>query len=72
MLKPQNSQLWWKTVNDWVDEYDRDKGPREQGGLFKVTEVQRERAVWGCFGAESVGLTGVFRALTTLFLLAAY
>jgi dipeptidyl aminopeptidase/acylaminoacyl peptidase len=21
VLKPQNSQLWWKTVNDWVDEW---------------------------------------------------
>jgi len=21
VLKPQNSELWWKTVNDWVDEW---------------------------------------------------
>jgi dipeptidyl aminopeptidase/acylaminoacyl peptidase len=21
VLKPQNSQLWWKTVNDWVDQW---------------------------------------------------
>ncbi|MGA3129519.1 MAG: S9 family peptidase [Terracidiphilus sp.] len=21
VLKPQNAQLWWKTVNDWVDEW---------------------------------------------------
>ncbi|HKN22481.1 MAG TPA: S9 family peptidase [Terracidiphilus sp.] len=21
VLKPQNSQLWWKTVNDWVDDW---------------------------------------------------
>ena len=21
VLKPRNSQLWWKTVNDWVDEW---------------------------------------------------
>jgi len=21
ILKPQNSQLWWKTVNDWVDQW---------------------------------------------------
>ena len=21
VLKPQNSQLWYKTVNDWVDEW---------------------------------------------------
>jgi dipeptidyl aminopeptidase/acylaminoacyl peptidase len=21
VLKPQNSQLWWRTVNDWVDEW---------------------------------------------------
>ncbi|MGA8731373.1 MAG: S9 family peptidase [Terracidiphilus sp.] len=28
VLKPQNSQLWYKTVNDWVDEYteNRDEG----------------------------------------------
>jgi dipeptidyl aminopeptidase/acylaminoacyl peptidase len=24
VLKPQNSQLWWKTVNDWVDEWTRE------------------------------------------------
>ena len=29
VLKPQNSELWWKTVNDWVDEYAGDKGTRE-------------------------------------------
>jgi dipeptidyl aminopeptidase/acylaminoacyl peptidase len=23
VLKPQNSQLWWKTVNDWVDQWTR-------------------------------------------------
>jgi hypothetical protein len=21
VLKPQNSQLWYKTVNDWVDQW---------------------------------------------------
>jgi len=21
VLKPQNSELWWKTVNGWVDSY---------------------------------------------------
>jgi len=31
VLKPQNSQLWWKTVNGWVDEYTGNKGPREGG-----------------------------------------
>jgi dipeptidyl aminopeptidase/acylaminoacyl peptidase len=25
VLKPQNSQLWWKTVNDWVDQWTRQK-----------------------------------------------
>jgi dipeptidyl aminopeptidase/acylaminoacyl peptidase len=25
VLKPQNSQLWYKTVNDWVDEWTRQK-----------------------------------------------
>ena len=31
VLKPQNSQLWWKTVNDWVDEWIKagNQGPRE-------------------------------------------
>jgi dipeptidyl aminopeptidase/acylaminoacyl peptidase len=28
VLKPQNSQLWWKTVNDWVDEWTGDKVTR--------------------------------------------
>ena len=28
VLKPQNSQLWWKTVNDWVDEWTK-AGVRE-------------------------------------------
>ena len=27
VLKPQNSQLWYKTVNDWVDEYTKAKQP---------------------------------------------
>ena len=26
VLKPQNSQLWWKTVNDWVDEWTKGSG----------------------------------------------
>jgi dipeptidyl aminopeptidase/acylaminoacyl peptidase len=34
VLKPQNSQLWWKTVNDWVDQWTKGKeqevGNREQ------------------------------------------
>ena len=25
VLKPQNSQLWYKTVNDWVDQYTKPK-----------------------------------------------
>ena len=25
VLKPQNSQLWYKTVNDWVDQWDGDE-----------------------------------------------
>ncbi|MGA3263345.1 MAG: S9 family peptidase [Terracidiphilus sp.] len=25
VLKPQNSQLWWKTVNDWVDQWTKEK-----------------------------------------------
>jgi len=29
VLKPQNSQLWWKTVNDWVDEWTGKTGNRE-------------------------------------------
>lgn len=28
VLKPQNSQLWWKTVNDWVDQWTK-TGTRE-------------------------------------------
>jgi len=26
VLKPQNSQLWWKTVNDWVDQWVKPSG----------------------------------------------
>jgi dipeptidyl aminopeptidase/acylaminoacyl peptidase len=26
VLKPQNSQLWYKTVNDWVDRWTKDQG----------------------------------------------
>jgi dipeptidyl aminopeptidase/acylaminoacyl peptidase len=25
VLKPKNSQLWWKTVNDWVDEWTKSR-----------------------------------------------
>jgi dipeptidyl aminopeptidase/acylaminoacyl peptidase len=28
VLKPQNSQLWWKTVNDWVDQWTKIGGRR--------------------------------------------
>ncbi|MGO9325113.1 MAG: S9 family peptidase [Terracidiphilus sp.] len=29
VLKPQNSQLWWKTVNDWVDQWTGKTGNRD-------------------------------------------
>jgi dipeptidyl aminopeptidase/acylaminoacyl peptidase len=29
VLKPQNAKLWWKTVNDWVDEWTGKAGNRE-------------------------------------------
>ena len=29
VLKPQNSRLWWKTVNDWVDEWTGKAGTRD-------------------------------------------
>jgi len=29
VLKPQNSRLWWKTVNDWVDQWTGKAGNRE-------------------------------------------
>ena len=29
VLKPQNSQLWWKTVNDWVDQWIGDKSSKK-------------------------------------------
>jgi dipeptidyl aminopeptidase/acylaminoacyl peptidase len=28
VLKPQNSQLWYKTVNDWVDQWTKESGDR--------------------------------------------
>ncbi len=31
VLKPQNSQLWYKTVNDWVDQWTQDPGTKDQG-----------------------------------------
>jgi dipeptidyl aminopeptidase/acylaminoacyl peptidase len=31
VLKPQNSQLWYKTVNDWVDQWTKDLGTKDQG-----------------------------------------
>ena len=31
VLKPQNSQLWWKTVNDWVDRWIGDHWIGDQG-----------------------------------------
>jgi dipeptidyl aminopeptidase/acylaminoacyl peptidase len=31
VLKPQNSRLWYKTVNDWVDLWTRDQGTKDQG-----------------------------------------
>ena len=30
VLKPQNSQLWWKTVNDWVDQWIGNPGTADQ------------------------------------------
>jgi dipeptidyl aminopeptidase/acylaminoacyl peptidase len=30
VLKPQNSQLWYKTVNDWVDQWTKDQGTQDQ------------------------------------------
>ncbi len=29
VLKPQNSQLWYKTVNDWVDQWTKDQGAKK-------------------------------------------
>ncbi len=31
VLKPQNSQLWYKTVNDWVDQWTKDQPIKDQG-----------------------------------------
>jgi len=28
VLKPQNSRLWYKTVNDWVDQWTKDQGTK--------------------------------------------
>jgi dipeptidyl aminopeptidase/acylaminoacyl peptidase len=30
VLKPQNSQLWYKTVNDWVDQWTKQAGSEKQ------------------------------------------
>jgi dipeptidyl aminopeptidase/acylaminoacyl peptidase len=29
VLKPHNSQLWYKTVNDWVDQWTKDQGTKK-------------------------------------------
>jgi dipeptidyl aminopeptidase/acylaminoacyl peptidase len=29
VLKPQDSQLWYKTVNDWVDQWTKDQGTKK-------------------------------------------
>ena len=31
VLKPQNSRLWYQTVNDWVDRWTNEHGTNEQG-----------------------------------------
>ncbi len=31
VLKPQNSQLWWKTVSEWVDEWTRAQSSESRG-----------------------------------------
>jgi dipeptidyl aminopeptidase/acylaminoacyl peptidase len=30
VLKPQNSRLWYQTVNDWVDRWTKDQGTKDQ------------------------------------------
>jgi dipeptidyl aminopeptidase/acylaminoacyl peptidase len=32
VLKPQNSQLWWKTVTDWIDWFVGNPGKHPQDG----------------------------------------
>ena len=37
ILKPQNSQLWYKTVGNWCDRWTKDAGNRAQGsGIRKA------------------------------------
>jgi dipeptidyl aminopeptidase/acylaminoacyl peptidase len=31
VLKPQNSKLWYETVNAWVDQWTKEQGTKEQG-----------------------------------------
>jgi dipeptidyl aminopeptidase/acylaminoacyl peptidase len=38
VLKPQNSQLWYKTVNDWVDQWTKDQGTKDQGAKDQETK----------------------------------
>ena len=40
VLKPQNSQLWYKTVNDWVDQWTKDQGTKDQGTKDQGTKDQ--------------------------------
>ena len=46
VLKPQNSRLWWKTVNDWVDQWTKagNRGVWDIGSrrLGTINEANRE------------------------------
>ena len=37
VLKPQNSQLWYKTVNDWVDQWIGDERTKPQATILGTT-----------------------------------
>jgi dipeptidyl aminopeptidase/acylaminoacyl peptidase len=47
VLKPQNSQLWYKTVNDWVDEWTKQgTGNRKRGLQSQVSEARPRAPAW--------------------------
>jgi len=39
ILKPQNSQLWYKTVGNWCDRWTKDAGNRAQGSGISKTGI---------------------------------
>ena len=64
VLKPQNSQLWYHTVLDWLDKYSSNRQPR----MSKVAP-QKHKRVESSSGQLSVGDSSalILRMASALF-----